>query len=192
MWLSATYTGYIVKFIINQFTISCSHLQPLVKNLVNPSIEVVFLIRPHIKLYLIWSRAFSTLNPCIKVCWYDRPHIEVRYLVVKNIHNPQIFWSERGDKFKDVLWHSFRCCFFHSGSLCSCPQWLTLDADNRTCIDKDECATPWTCSQKCVNAQKHYYCFCSQGYSLNADKTCQADQGMFLQFPRLTWLSFVK
>ncbi|CAB4036078.1 Prolow-density lipo receptor-related 1, partial [Paramuricea clavata] len=60
-------------------------------------------------------------------------------------------------------------------SLCSCPQGLKLDVDNRTCIDKDECALPWSCSQKCVNAEKRYYCLCADGYSPQADKSCRAN-----------------
>ena len=66
------------------------------------------------------------------------------------------------------------------GALCGCPEWLNLDVDNVTCVDKDECKLPWTCSQKCVNVEKHYYCLCSEGYSPQANKTCRADIGVYM------------
>ncbi|XP_028393318.1 low-density lipoprotein receptor-related protein 2-like [Dendronephthya gigantea] len=69
---------------------------------------------------------------------------------------------------------SHNCSNSPQGQVCSCPDWLQLDVDNRTCVDKNECKLPWTCSQLCQNLGKHYLCSCTPGYQENTEKTCKA------------------
>ena len=47
---------------------------------------------------------------------------------------------------------------------CLCLRGYTLNPDNRTCTDTDECATPGVCSQTCFNLQASYVCVCAEGY----------------------------
>jgi len=50
---------------------------------------------------------------------------------------------------------------------CSCHDGYTLDKDNKTCIDIDECLIPGTCSQRCDNVRGGYKCSCLEGYTLD-------------------------
>lgn len=44
--------------------------------------------------------------------------------------------------------------------------------------DINECATPDTCSQICINLPGSYKCDCKQGYEIDpASKTCKAATG---------------
>lgn len=44
--------------------------------------------------------------------------------------------------------------------------------------DINECATPDTCSQICINLPGSYKCDCKQGYEIDpASKTCKAETG---------------
>lgn len=61
---------------------------------------------------------------------------------------------------------------------CSCNAGFTLSADNRSCVDVDECEEykerGGLCVGLCVNEPGSYSCQCPEGYRLSADKrTCQ-------------------
>ena len=43
-----------------------------------------------------------------------------------------------------------------------------LGADNRTCVDIDECQTD-LCDQMCINFHGGYRCACEEGYLLGED-----------------------
>ncbi|NXG51841.1 TRBM protein, partial [Psilopogon haemacephalus] len=64
--------------------------------------------------------------------------------------------------------NSSRCpaqCSKHSDS-CECPEGFVLDdADERTCVDLDECAFNY-CDHECRNYPGGYECFCQAGYEV--------------------------
>lgn len=66
--------------------------------------------------------------------------------------------------------------FFSTGILCSCHEGYSLDDDGVTCLDVDECDSPSTCSQRCVNNKGSFWCKCFEGYKLESDlKRCKAN-----------------
>jgi len=51
--------------------------------------------------------------------------------------------------------------------ICECESGYVLDKDNRTCVDRDECAVPGSyCSQLCKNFIGGYKCDCVKGYAM--------------------------
>ncbi|XP_077299584.1 uncharacterized protein LOC143920546 [Arctopsyche grandis] len=60
-------------------------------------------------------------------------------------------------------WGAFRC---------ACDKGFRLQADNRTCLDFDECADPHRrlCIGQCVNTPGSYKCGCPKGYRLGNDQ----------------------
>jgi hypothetical protein len=59
---------------------------------------------------------------------------------------------------------------------CSCWRGYTLDGNNRTCSDINECIGAVMCSQLCLNINGSYACHCSSGYTLSDDGyTCIDD-----------------
>lgn len=68
------------------------------------------------------------------------------------------------------------------GFRCSCRSGYKLLANNRTCLDINECLKPGICSQKCFNEKGSYKCECYEGYVLNGDGSCRASPEMGLPF----------
>ncbi|XP_037294723.1 LOW QUALITY PROTEIN: low-density lipoprotein receptor-related protein 2 [Manduca sexta] len=66
----------------------------------------------------------------------------------------------------------YKCVASPSGGACSCAAGLTLSADNRTCVDRDECKEWGFCHQLCVNTAGSYRCACAPGYSLVEGRRC--------------------
>ncbi len=67
---------------------------------------------------------------------------------------------------------SQNCINLEGGYECSCRQGFTLQLDNKTCADRDECSVA-TCSQGCINLVGGFRCECDSGYFLDADAvTC--------------------
>lgn len=66
------------------------------------------------------------------------------------------------------IWGSYRC---------SCKPGFTLNSDNRTCTDIDECEKfidSKLCIGTCQNTPGSYTCTCPQGYTLSSDERgCQ-------------------
>ncbi|KRT81667.1 EGF-like domain containing protein [Oryctes borbonicus] len=66
------------------------------------------------------------------------------------------------------LWGSYRC---------SCDRGYSLNSDNRTCSDIDECEKfkdQQLCIATCQNTPGSYVCSCPRGYRLGSDgRTCQ-------------------
>ncbi|KAH8295018.1 hypothetical protein KR018_005781 [Drosophila ironensis] len=65
------------------------------------------------------------------------------------------------------------------GYRCECDAGYKLAADNRTCLDIDECETQGVCSQVCVNEIGSFKCECEAGYMrLLSNRTrCKASEG---------------
>ncbi|TGZ42705.1 Vitellogenin receptor, partial [Temnothorax longispinosus] len=64
------------------------------------------------------------------------------------------------------------------GSVCTCKPGYTLQNNNRTCKDIDECQIYGICDQECINSLGSYKCQCQEDYSLlNDKKTCKARGG---------------
>ncbi|XP_037869964.1 low-density lipoprotein receptor-related protein 2 isoform X2 [Bombyx mori] len=68
----------------------------------------------------------------------------------------------------------YKCVASLAGGACSCAAGLMLSADNRTCVDRDECKEWGYCHQLCVNTLGSYKCQCAPGYSLVDGKRCSA------------------
>lgn len=45
----------------------------------------------------------------------------------------------------------YKCVASPAGGACACAAGLTLAADNRTCVDRDECKEWGYCHQLCIN-----------------------------------------
>ncbi|XP_070391077.1 signal peptide, CUB and EGF-like domain-containing protein 2 isoform X5 [Dermacentor albipictus] len=58
---------------------------------------------------------------------------------------------------------SHNCTNVAGSAFCSCPLGFKLMADNRTCVDIDECVTGKPCPDVCVNTRGSYYCVCLPG-----------------------------
>lgn len=64
------------------------------------------------------------------------------------------------------------------GVVCSCPEHLHLQSDNKTCLLDHPCDVWGTCSQKCVSKKRKHVCDCFKGYQLQDDKfTCKSTEG---------------
>ncbi|CAB4015195.1 mucin, partial [Paramuricea clavata] len=63
-----------------------------------------------------------------------------------------------------------------SSYFCGCNDGFSLDSDERTCSDIDECSKPNNCSQLCNNTVGSYECYCRIGFLINSDNptTCTA------------------
>ncbi|RXG71249.1 Low-density lipoprotein receptor-related protein 4 [Armadillidium vulgare] len=60
---------------------------------------------------------------------------------------------------------------------CLCKTGFTLEKDNKTCIDVNECLLFYPCSQLCENTEGSFKCSCASGYSLRPDRmTCKAQE----------------
>ncbi len=64
---------------------------------------------------------------------------------------------------------SQNCINLEGGYECSCRQGFTLQLDNKTCVDRDECANA-TCSHICINLVGGFRCECDSGYSIADDR----------------------
>uniref|UniRef100_A0A6P4FDT0 Low-density lipoprotein receptor isoform X2 n=1 Tax=Drosophila rhopaloa TaxID=1041015 RepID=A0A6P4FDT0_DRORH len=72
-----------------------------------------------------------------------------------------------------------QCVDMEVGYRCECKEGYKLAADNRTCMDIDECETPGVCSQGCVNEIGAFKCECEEGYIrvLKNHTRCKASEG---------------
>lgn len=56
------------------------------------------------------------------------------------------------------------------GYVCLCGRGFTLNRDNSTCRDIDECVIgSHVCQQKCINTNGSYECACNAGYKKVGD-----------------------
>jgi hypothetical protein len=69
---------------------------------------------------------------------------------------------------------SQRCTDLYNAAICSCEPGYSLDADEVTCNDEDECASGHACDQICTNTVGSYTCSCQSGFNLDAgdSKSC--------------------
>ncbi|XP_054720835.1 low-density lipoprotein receptor-related protein 2-like [Uloborus diversus] len=64
------------------------------------------------------------------------------------------------------------------GSKCGCHSGYVLTADEKTCVDLNECLIPGRCSHFCNNTKGGFKCSCAEGYLLERDhRKCKADGG---------------
>ncbi|VDO34929.1 unnamed protein product [Haemonchus placei] len=71
------------------------------------------------------------------------------------------------------------CEWFVFGSRCVCPHGSSLNPDEYTCTQKDECSTPEgkQCQHYCENRLNSYRCTCAPGYRLGPDgHSCRLDR----------------
>jgi len=68
------------------------------------------------------------------------------------------------------------CVQSTSGPACFCHPGYTLAADQKKCMDVDECLEYGACSQKCTNSLGSFSCSCVAGYILN-NGSCVASEG---------------
>lgn len=70
-----------------------------------------------------------------------------------------------------------RCVNNYGSYRCTCHSGYELGADNRTCIDVNECEMQYSyrlCMGYCNNVPGSYECSCPRGYALNTDRhTCR-------------------
>ncbi|XP_078062675.1 EGF-containing fibulin-like extracellular matrix protein 2 [Mustelus asterias] len=67
-----------------------------------------------------------------------------------------------------------RCVNSPGSFTCQCEPGFTLGADNRSCVDVNECEMGVPCEQRCFNTYGSFLCRCEQGYELSGDGlTCQ-------------------
>nr|XP_049706722.1 low-density lipoprotein receptor-related protein 2 isoform X3 [Helicoverpa armigera] len=71
----------------------------------------------------------------------------------------------------------YKCVASPAGGACACAAGLALSADNRTCVDRDECKEWGYCHQLCINTPGSYKCLCAPGYSLAGGGRCAAGAG---------------
>ena len=75
---------------------------------------------------------------------------------------------------------------------CSCRDGFSLESDNRTCADIDECSTG-VCSQRCVNLNGGFRCECDPGYALEPDGfTCSGKRLTGYEGIKFVYSSFVQ
>uniref|UniRef100_T1JA13 EGF-like domain-containing protein n=1 Tax=Strigamia maritima TaxID=126957 RepID=T1JA13_STRMM len=79
------------------------------------------------------------------------------------------------------------------GVECSCITGFTLNEDNQTCSDLNECDSN-PCSQTCTNTAGSFQCSCVDGYRLRSDRTTCKAQGihpklLIAQLSRILFLS---
>lgn len=58
-----------------------------------------------------------------------------------------------------------KCMRTPEGAFCYCNVGFNLAADNKTCVDINECRIDGYCSQKCVNKRGDAICSCYEGYT---------------------------
>ena len=67
-------------------------------------------------------------------------------------------------------------CFVASADFwqVSCSTGYEVNANGMECVDVDECVMGTAgCDHNCTNTEGSFFCFCSDGFSLEADgKTC--------------------
>ncbi|CAH2090686.1 unnamed protein product [Euphydryas editha] len=68
----------------------------------------------------------------------------------------------------------YQCVASPSGDTCACAAGFELTADNRTCVDRDECREWGLCHQLCINSPGSYTCTCAPGYVAGAGGRCAA------------------
>lgn len=77
---------------------------------------------------------------------------------------------------------TFLLCFFLPGlDVCACNEGFSLDIDDRTCVDVNECldGTTHTCDLDfgvCTNTIGNYNCSCFDGYILGPQYQCQGQK----------------
>ncbi|CAL1537092.1 unnamed protein product [Lymnaea stagnalis] len=62
-----------------------------------------------------------------------------------------------------------KCHKSPDGFVCSCPENQKLRPDNKTCVDINSCEKWGICSQLCQPTFHGHKCYCSPGYTLQAD-----------------------
>ncbi|GFT41556.1 putative vitellogenin receptor, partial [Nephila pilipes] len=68
---------------------------------------------------------------------------------------------------------SQKCRATSRGPECYCDDGYSLDSDNKTCSDINECLIEGFCSQQCTNLVGSYKCSCLEGFVL-VNGTCEA------------------
>merc|ERR1719322_1660204 len=63
---------------------------------------------------------------------------------------------------------SHTCIDLLDGYECNCPEFMLLEADNKTCSNINECMTN-PCEYKCVDTEVGFFCECPADKVLNAD-----------------------
>ncbi|XP_072034880.1 low-density lipoprotein receptor-related protein 2-like isoform X2 [Amphiura filiformis] len=74
----------------------------------------------------------------------------------------------------------YNCVDTTNSYYCECLQGYTLNEDQKTCRDIDECTeTMGTCSQECENTRGAFICKCADGYNKEPDgRTCKEASGV--------------
>ncbi|VVD04124.1 unnamed protein product [Leptidea sinapis] len=72
----------------------------------------------------------------------------------------------------------YNCVASPLGGQCTCAAGLTLAADNRSCVDRDECKEWGPCHQLCVNTPGSFRCACAPGYTLVDGSMCRAESSV--------------
>ncbi|XP_053453877.1 low-density lipoprotein receptor-related protein 2 [Nycticebus coucang] len=63
------------------------------------------------------------------------------------------------------------------GGACFCPPGFIINhIDMRTCVEFDDCQIWGICDQKCENQRGHIRCFCEEGYILEYERNCKANE----------------
>ncbi|GFY41350.1 putative vitellogenin receptor [Trichonephila inaurata madagascariensis] len=84
--------------------------------------------------------------------------------------------SDEGSHCGDVCTNatcSQNCRVTPTGPECYCDDGYSLDSNNKTCSDIDECLIEGFCSQECTNIIGSYKCSCLEGYE-SVNRTCEA------------------
>ncbi|KAM4859286.1 low-density lipoprotein receptor-related protein 2 [Thomomys bottae] len=75
-----------------------------------------------------------------------------------------------------VLNCEYQCHKTPSGGACFCPPASIINHnDSRTCLDFDDCKIWGICDQKCENRYGHHLCHCEEGYVLEREQHCRAN-----------------